>query len=116
MAGELNIRATLSFSKGSAKVNRSESVSVTVTGDAYNSGVHAIGLTEEILLQGTDLGTLGYVFIQNLDATNFVRVGITGSYSIKLKAGEIALFRAAADIYAIADTAICNVEYVLIEE
>ena len=116
MANELSISASLTFNKGGASLNRSDSMSVTVTGDAYTSNVHAVGLTEEILLQGTELGTLGYVFIKNLDATNFVRVGITGQYSIKLKAKEFALFRAAADIYAIADTAICNIETILIEE
>ena len=117
MANELSIRVQLSFSKGGAKVSRNISKSITVTGDAFTSGVQSIGTaSEEILYQGAELGTLGYVFIINLDATNYIQVGITGQYSIRVRAGEFALFRADADIYAKANTGACLVEYVLIED
>ena len=117
MANELSLRATLSFSKGGAIVNRSESISVTVTGDAFNHDVQSVGTTEEELAQGADLGTPGYVLIINLDSTNYVEVGsTTGVYDIKLKAGELSLHRHnSATIYAKANTAACLVEYIIIE-
>lgn len=116
MAGELSLRATLSFSKGGARVNRSESVSATVTGDAFSHETLTIPTSVTLLVEGGDLGAAGYVFLKNLDATNYITVGLSGQYSIKLKAGEIALFRAAAPIYALANTASCILEYIIVED
>lgn len=116
MANELNLSMSLSFSKGGAKVDRSEGVQVDVTGDAYTSNVQEVGTSEEVILEGTDLGTPGYVFIKNLDDANYVEVGLTASYPVKLKAEEVALFRANGAIYAKANTAACNVETVIIED
>ncbi len=118
MANELTIGISISFSKGGASCSRSETVSVTVSGDAFSHEVQAVGITEEALAQGADLGTPGYMFIKNLDATNYVEIGsTTGVYDIKLKAGEPALYRHnSATVYAKANTAICNVEYFLIED
>ena len=53
--------------------------------------------------------------MKNIDATNFVEVGLTGSYTIKLLAGESAVFRADGALYAKADTAACDVEYIIVE-
>jgi len=116
MAGELAVSARIIFNKGGASVRMSEGISVDVTGDSFTHEVQEIGTSEEILYQGTDLGTLGYLMLKNLDSTNYVLAGITGEYSVKMKAGEVALFRAAADIYAKADTAACNVAKILIED
>jgi hypothetical protein len=117
MADELSIIIDLSFSKGGAKVQRSESIKVDITGDAFSHEVQAVGTTEEQLAQGADLGTPGYILIKNLDSTNYVEIGsTTGVYDIKLLAGEIALYRHnSATIYAKANTSSCNVEYILIE-
>ena len=117
MADELRIGVVMSFEKGGAKAHRAEHIEVDVTGDAFNHDVQAVGITEEQLAQGADLGTPGYVLLKNLDATNYVEVGsTTGVYDIKLLAGEVAIYRHnSATIYAKANTAICNVEYFLIE-
>ena len=117
MANELNLRATLSFSKGGAKVNRSKSISVTVTGDAFTHEVQSVGTTEETLEQGANLGTPGWVLIINHDGANYVEVGSTaGVYNIKLKAGEFALYRHnSGTLYAKSNTAACLVEYIIIE-
>lgn len=118
MANELLIEVSISFNKGGASCSRSESASLTVTGDAFSHEVQVIGTSEEQLAQGADLGTPGYMFIKNLDATNYVEVGsTTGVYDIKLKAGEIALYRHnSATVYAKANTGSCTVEYFLIED
>jgi len=118
MAKEISIGVTISFRKGGAQVSRSESITVDVTGDAFSHEVQAVGITEEELAQGSEVGTPGYMFIKNLDATNYVEIGsTTGVYDIKLKAGEVCLYRHnSATVYAKANTAICNVEYLLMED
>lgn len=117
MANELTISARLSFSKGGASVRRAENISVTVTGDAFSHEVQEVGTSEEALVQGSELGTPGYLFIKNMNATNYVEVGsTTGVYDIKLLAGEIALYRHnSATVYAKSNTGACLVEYLLIE-
>ncbi len=117
MANEISITVSMIFNKGGASASRSESISVDVTGDAFTHEVQEVGTSDEELAQGSDLGTPGYMFIKNLDATNYVEYGLTSSYTGKLKAGEVGLLRlAGAGVYAKADTAACNVEYWIIEE
>ncbi len=115
MASEISVSVSLTFSKGGASISKSDSKLVDVTGDAFSHEVQSIPTSNTALVEGAAVGTPGYVYIKNLDATNFVTVGITASYTIKLLAGEFALFRAASAIYALADTASCLVEYVIIE-
>ena len=115
MANELSITAKLNFSKGGAKVTKAESVSIDVTGDAFSHEIQSIPTSNTALVEGAAVGTPGYYWIKNLDSTNYVTIGLTGSYAIKLLAGEVALFRAAGAIFALADTAACLVEYVVIE-
>ncbi len=118
MANELNISVSLSFRKGGASVDRAESGSFTVTGDAFSHEVQEVGTSEEQLAQGADLGTPGIVFIKNLNATYYVEIGsTTGVYDIKIKAGEFALYRHnSATIFAKANTAACLVEYIIVED
>ena len=97
-------------------MTRAVNITVDVTGDAYTHQVQAILHTEEAaIVEGAAIGTPGYVWIKNLSDDYFVRVGITGSYTIKLLPGQVAMFPAAAAIFAIADTATCNVEYIIVE-
>lgn len=118
MANELNVSISLSFSKGGAKINKSYSDAVTVTGDAFVSGILEVGTSEETLTQLNELGTPGFLLLKNLDSTNYIEFGsTTGVYDIKLKAGEIAIFRHnSATAYAKANTAACLVEYTMIED
>ena len=117
MSNELSLTISLIFSKGGAETQKAESKQVTVTGDAFTQGVQAIGITEEEVVQGADVGTPGYVYVKNMDATNYVELGsTTGVYDIKLKAKEFALWRHnSATLYAKANTAICNIEYIIVE-
>jgi len=115
VSGELSIGIVFSFNKGGAKVSRSETLTIDVAGDAFSHEIQSIGTGNVALVEGAAVGTPGYILVKNLDDSNFVEVGITGSYTIKLLAGEVALFRADAAIYAKADTAACLVEYVIIE-
>lgn len=118
MANELTLVVAMTFSKGGAENQRSESIQVTVTGDAFTHEIQEIGTSEEEVAQGAEVGTPGYMFVKNLDSTNYIEIGSTsGVYDIKLKAGEIALYRHnSATVYAKANTAACNLEYWLIED
>jgi len=81
-------------------------------------GVQAIGTSEESLSTG-DLSTYGWLYLRNLDDTNYVQVGFsTGVYGIRLEAGEPALFRTepAATVYLKANTAACDVQYRWLED
>jgi hypothetical protein len=82
------------------------------------SGVQPIGTSEETLSSG-DLTTEGWLFMRNLDLTNYIQVGFsTGVYGIRLEAGECAMFRAepGATVYLKANTAACNLQYQWLED
>ena len=118
MSNELKATIGLTFSKSGAKFSRAESTQTDVSGDAFTHEVQEIGTSEEEVAQGADLGTPGWVFAKNLDATNYVEIGsTTGVYDIKLKAGKWAWwFHNSATIYAKANTAAIDLEYVICEE
>ena len=71
----------------------------------------------EVLVEANELGSAGLVFLKNLDSTNYVTFGThaTSNHTVKLLAGESCLFRAAGAVYGLANTAACNVEYIIIE-
>jgi hypothetical protein len=66
------------------------------------------------------IGTLGYAVFKNLDVTNYVEIGHTsGTYEIKLKAGEFCCFRIGSGMTALhakANTGACLLQYLLIPD
>jgi hypothetical protein len=73
-------------------------------------GAISVGTTEESTAF-PELTNEGWLFMQNLDPTNFVQWGFsTGVYGGKLKPGETALFRLqpATTLFIRANTAACN--------
>lgn len=121
MANELTITLTASFLKGNMAAAASRAVSaktITVTGNTCIQNIQTIGTAEEAILLG-DVATPGYMFVKNMDGTNFVtiRAATGGANCVKLKAGEVALFRHAGTApFAIADTGNVNIEYLLISD
>lgn len=127
MANELRVSASLSFSKSSAVINKSHNKTITVTGDAFVSGVIEIGDTEEELTQLNELGNAGYVLLKSLGASTdgniyvgFTDGGDDSKKPIILKPGEIALYRhnyaEVAALYARTSTGTVNLEYTIIED
>ena len=114
MANELRLQVDLRYNKNGRIIEEKESIWVDVAGDNVIRNIQEVGTSEEAL-QSIDGGTQGYLLIKNLDSTNYVEVGLTGEYTAKLKAGEIALFRCAGTVFAKANTAACDVDYILIE-
>lgn len=115
MANELSIVVSVAFSKGGVSTQRSESISVDVTGEAFTHQVQAMTGGEAALDVGDAVGTTGYVFIKNLDSALYVDVGIETQPSIRLKPGQIALFPAIAAIWAVAESGTVKIEYWIIE-
>ena len=120
MPNELKIRLTVDYKKGDAlpqKIRTFQTISVSGT-NVKGLSVQAIGTSKENLEQPTDLGTLGWVFLHNLDPTNFVAFGDDADApSIKLLAGESCFVRwNSTDVSAKADTAECAVEFLMLED
>lgn len=87
-------------------------------GDDHQAQTQVVGITEEELFALPDIVAVGYMFIKNIDDTNFVQIGFTtGVYGMRLYPGEFALFRLepGIDIFALADTAAVRVQYIIYE-
>ena len=123
MANELKCNLSLSFNKGGAKVSRSESFSVDVTGNAYHSGVQISNDTAEDLMDNEDIATIGYFYLKLLSAptsTTYISYGYANTVLAgKLEVGESALVKAghgAANLWVKASAAEnVEVEYCIIE-
>ncbi len=117
MANEITLQASINLVNGSISGVMTLSQQIDQNDDKYVRGTQNIGTSEETLGEG-DIANPGYLIIQNLDATNYVEVGaLTTEYSVKLQAGEIAMFRVnGTSVFCKADTAACDVEYFLLED
>ena len=116
MADEVKAHLNLHFKKGDLSIPFSASLSGIMDGDAAEYRQVIVGTSEEAIATSSDLGFQGYVYVRNLDSTNFVTVGLTGEVHFKLKPGEFCFFYATGDtIYLKADTASCSIEYFMTE-
>lgn len=120
MADELTLKASLSFTKGSTTVSLSlPATTFDVSGSNALHNRQVIGTTEEAILLG-DAAAGGYFFGINRDATNYIEIRpATGAADlIRLEPGDLCLFRLTDDAtapYAIANTASCELEYVIVD-
>ena len=114
------IKAAISLSVKTVlgtSADKSDSGTIDMAGTHITHNVQDVGTgSPEALAEGADLGTAGVYYIKNLDTANYVSLGLSGQYSIKLKPGEICLFRSAAPIFALANTGACKVEYMVLED
>ena len=121
MANEITLTAKLSVTNGNFTDERNANrISITQSSLGAQGGVQNIGTSHEAISLG-DVSTEGYVWMRNLDDTNFVQVGLDGGASltpvIRMNAGESCVFRldAAATLYAEADTAACDLDILILE-
>lgn len=120
MANELTLTGSLSFAKGRvAAVSMSKvGAQFNVTGANYARLTTSVGTSAFVALVKGGIGTIGYLYIQNLDATNYVEIAeaTSGTGTVKLKPGEFALFRCATSTPSVkANTAACICEYLMVE-
>lgn len=113
MATSLRLTLSAIVNNGTYKDQfKPDALEVTLAAVGARKGVQTIGTSAETVTTG-DVATLGWCFLQNLDATNFITYGpdSTGQVDFgRLKAGEWAAFRLEPGITlkATADTAACK--------
>lgn len=118
MASEITVTESLGVKTGylddsPAIVTRKFNLSATPP--VMAGGIHSIGTTHEALPMG-DVSTAGWAHFENLDATNFVQVGVDVAATfypfLKLKPGERGLGRLGTNApYVKADTAAVKLKW-----
>lgn len=116
MANEITLQFSGSLQNGAARDRLDIGGQLLIDQNAAGAdgGIVAVA-TAATTISFARLATPGVCFLLNLDATNFVEYGPDNAGSLvklgKLKPGEFAVFRLAAEVTlkAIADTAGCNV-------
>lgn len=121
MAQEITATGSLSFTKGnmaSAIALGDTSKKFDVTGQHFVRSTQNIGTSAEAIAKG-DIGTIGWAYVRNLDATNYCELldATSGNVFIKLKPGEFFMGRlGCAAPAAKANSSAVNIEYVLVED
>ena len=124
MANEIRVNADLQCENGNFQPRmRVQNLYITQTTLGGTTGVQAIGTAAHEAIDLGDVGTVGLVMFRNLDATNFVQIGIDDGGAFvpihELLPGESAgPFRLASGValYAQADTAAVKIDRVILEE
>lgn len=123
MADEITLSLKFIFEKGGTKLTfpdlDHQTDSVTVAGSKFIHNRQSIGFAAEEAIVLGEVTTGGYFVAINRDATNFlsIRASTGATNFVKLGPGEMCCFRihsAASAPFAIADTAACELEYVLV--
>jgi len=120
MSREIRASGKLRFKLGDTDVVIEGRSVIDVSGDAFVRFRQNVGTSEEALEVG-DIGTLGWAFFINHDATNYVEISSGSGVQalIRVEAGEIAgPFRLSqgATLYATANTAAVDLEGLVIED
>ena len=120
MANEFTITINVVYANGYLKRSiLPGAVNASQTTQGYFGGVQIIGTSEEDLAVG-DVGTPGFLWLRNLDTTNYIQIGkkVSGAMesSIKLLAGQSAWLPSDNITWrAKANTASCKLEFVMFD-
>lgn len=122
MANEITVSASLSMQNASvtsAIARVTTGAQFAQSGVRYEAGVMHVPTTAGgTAINVALLASPGWAYFKNLDPTNFVTIlnAVSGNALVKLKPGEVAMFRlAAAAPAALSDTAICDMEYLILD-
>lgn len=115
MANEITITARLRAIKSYLSIDKNQTINADLSATAVADVVQNIGTTYEQIVLPAEVTAGGYAWFRNLDATNYVEIGVEVSAAfyplVKLKAGEVAVLRlATATIFAKANTAAVNLQ------
>ncbi len=123
MANEITYSYSIGVSKSNLINSKSASGSITMNGSHYASGAMNIPTTAGgTAIPLGSVATNGTACFKNLDATNYVEIGVqvTGTFYplIRLKPGEPAYLRISPSAvpYALANTAAVALEYLIYED
>lgn len=74
--------------------------------------------TSEEALDISDISTVEFIIIKNVDSTNYIEIDANYSSSfsadIQIDAGKVAMFKPSGTVQVKANTAACLVEYIII--
>lgn len=121
MSGEIRLQYTLTATKSSLRMTPpSKSLAIDLSGTRLSGGVQDIGTTHEAIAFDSDLASIGWGELVNLDATNYVEIGrdVSGTFYgvIKLLPGESCPVRLATTaLYARANTSAVKLQYQVLE-
>ena len=113
MANEIQISAALTINRSGATFVGTGNSNITQAGSPNIANTQVIGTTSEAIMIG-DITAVGYLFLKNLDASNYIEIGITtpvlpANAVITLLPGECALIPTRLEaFYAIANSAPSN--------
>jgi hypothetical protein len=120
MANTLVAALQLAIENAGLRLSANPSNNITLVGNNLQGNVQAIGTSSEIITL-TDVGSSGYVFLKNLDATNFVSIAqtnpaVAAAALVKLLPGEWCFIPTPLTaIYAIADTGSVDLQIIFAE-
>jgi hypothetical protein len=119
MANEISVSVWLSVSKHGASNAGAGSRTLTMAGDQMINNVQIISsVAPEAVVLG-DVGTIGYVFLKNLDSTNYVEidsVNTLDNWPQRLLPGEFILLKPEGiTMYALANDAPVNLQVLAVE-
>lgn len=97
MANEIKINFGVTYANGAlSDAVAPYTANVNQTTQQFHGTVVSVGTSEEDLAIG-DIATLGYLYLKNIDPTNYVQYGPKSGASMvafgRLKAGESAMLR-----------------------
>ena len=126
MASEISVTTRLYAKKSFLVVdNNVGTINADLSGSTSASGIVSIPTTAggtALSLDGITTATMGYAFFRNIDATNYVEIGVqisTVFYAFaKLKAGEVAIVRMnqTNPPYALANTAAVVLQFTILAD
>ena len=122
MSAEIKATIGLTCTKGELSIAVATATdSIDMSGTTYSDVAQIVGTTYEALTIGGDVGTEGVSFFKNMDATNYVEIGVEVAAAfyplIKLKAGESALCRLAiGTVFAKANTSSVKLRALVLED
>lgn len=117
MPNRLNATGVIQFSPEDRPLVKTPDLEMTFKPDSknYAQGIQNIGTSEENLNVG-DVSSIGLIVLINRGDTNYIEVGLTGSYTIKLKPGQFTVFPPAGTITAVANSGAEDLEYWIFPE
>jgi hypothetical protein len=115
MASEITVTATLRVSKGGASIAPTKSKTFDMAGTFLTDNIQNLTAGNWEAIDFGDVATANYVYVHNLDATNFVELALDNASAqifAKLLADQAAIFPAKTlTMYARANTGNCAVEF-----
>jgi hypothetical protein len=121
MANEIKYSLSFAVNNSGFNFNFSEQNQPTQTAQGASGEVVSVGTSAQTL-PTTGVATLGYALFKNIDATNYVQIGLQSGgvdyWFVRLKAGETAIVRLdqGLTLRAKANTAAVFVSYMVFDD